>query len=107
MIVQDLNEFELSSRDMEEIYRILQTCPEITCVHIFGSRAKGTFHKGSDIDLAIMNKGVDFSKIRKLSSQFQESALPYTVDLVDFTELKHPEFSEHIERVGRIFYEPL
>jgi predicted nucleotidyltransferase len=101
---QALNEFGLSHRDMNEIFRILQTCPEITRVHIFGSRAKGTFHNGSDIDLAIMNDGIDLGSVQMLSALFRESSLPYAVDLVDYAQLKHSEFREHIERVGKLFY---
>ena len=102
---QDLNQYGLSERDMAEIFRILQSQPEIARVHIFGSRAKGTYHSGSDIDLAIMNEGAGFAVIQRLSEQFSESSLPFVVDLVDYTQLSHAEFKEHIDRVGKLFFE--
>ncbi len=42
---------------MQTLHDILYKYPEVLLVHIFGSRAKGTNKPGSDIDLAIMNKG--------------------------------------------------
>ena len=100
-----LNQFGLSQRDMEEILGILKSQTEVKIVHLFGSRAKGTFHSGSDVDLAIMNVGVSESTKRKLVEQFRESALPYEVDLVDYTQLAHIPFKEHIERVGKKLFE--
>ncbi len=51
------NKFGLTDRDIQTIHDILYKYPEVSLVHIFGSRAKGTSKPGSDIDLAIMNKG--------------------------------------------------
>lgn len=98
------NRYGLTDRDMKTIQSILQSCPEINSVHLFGSRAKGNHRLGSDVDLAIMNEGVSEKSISKLRDQFEESTLPYRIDLVDFNKLKKREFIEHIERVGVPFY---
>ena len=99
-----LNEYGLSVRDMEEIYRILKAHPEIALVHIFGSRAKGNYHSGSDIDLAIMNHGVDAQVIDRVLLELSESSFPLLVDLVDYNALSQPAFKDHIQRVGKVFY---
>ena len=107
MITMDhiLNEFGLSSREMNEVFRVLRAYPQITLVHIFGSRAKGTFHKGSDIDLAIMNGDVDTKIVEQLNSAFDESSLPFTVDLVQYHKLTNDSLKAHIDRVGKVFYQ--
>ncbi len=69
------NSFGLTVRDMETIENILKKYPAIKTVNVFGSRAKGNFKKGSDIDLAIMNENVSEDIILKLTSDFQESSL--------------------------------
>ena len=99
------NEFGLTPRNVSDILRILSAQPTIERVHIFGSRAKGTYHSGSDVDLAIMNEGVDFKMMNQLSTAFQESSLPYVVDVVNYPEIKHVAFKEHIDRVGKMFYQ--
>jgi uncharacterized protein len=94
----------LSERDIHTITAILQKYPDVGQVCLFGSRAKGTFHAGSDIDLAIMDAEIEEDTIRKLKEDFEESSLPYFVDIVHFPSLTHAELKEHILRVGVSFY---
>ena len=74
-------------------------------MNLFGSRAKGNYRFGSDVNLAIMNKGVNAKTLTKLRSKFEERNLPYKVDLVDHINLKKQEFIDHTQRVGYPFIE--
>lgn len=51
---------------------------------IFGSRATGTNRKYSDIDIGIKGPILDIATLAKIKSAFEESTLPYNVDVVDF-----------------------
>ncbi len=57
--------------------------------YIFGSRAKGTNKKYSDIDIAVdlNGKKLDISVLGKILIEFQESTLPYEVDVVDLNSI--------------------
>jgi len=99
------NKYGLTDRDIQSIHGILRKYPEVLLVHIFGSRAKGSSKPGSDVDLAIMNKGINSNTLLKLKNNFEESSLPYKVDLVDFNTLTNQNFVDHIKRVGTIFYQ--
>ncbi len=101
--MMERNAFGLTRRDMNTIHGILAKYPAVQNVVIFGSRAKGTYHYGSDIDLAIMNDGVTETVISKIKSDFEDSSLPYFVDLVYYPTLSHLELKDHIERIGIIF----
>jgi predicted nucleotidyltransferase len=94
----------LSDRDSATIIEIFKKYSDVALVTIFGSRAKGNYKKGSDIDLAIMNANVTPETITKLKGDFEESSLPYSVDLVNYANLNHIEMKEHIKRVGIVFY---
>ena len=94
------NSFGLTDRDMKTLQDIFKKYPDVKKVFVFGSRAKGTYKQGSDIDLVIMNEGVQDTFIRTIKSDFEESSLPYIVDLVNYPTLKHPELKNHIDRVG-------
>src|SRR5689334_232599 len=96
--------FGLNERTTNTIVDILSKYHDIKEVYIFGSRAKGNYKPGSDIDLAIMNQGVSPKTITSVLAAFQESSLPYTVDLVNFPALKHDDLIDHIKRVGVMFY---
>ena len=49
-----LNEFGLSEKSMAIINEIYSRFPQIEKVICYGSRAKGNFREGSDIDMAII-----------------------------------------------------
>jgi predicted nucleotidyltransferase len=94
----------LSNRDIQTIKDIFNRYPDVEKVWLFGSRAIGNYHKGSDIDLAVMNEGISNKTIQSLVTDFEESSLPYFVDVIYFPELKHAGLNEHIKSVGRSFY---
>jgi type I restriction enzyme S subunit len=51
----------------------------------FGSRVTGSAKKSSDLDLAIKTETkIDKKKLQMLAAAFEESDLPYRVDLVDW-----------------------
>lgn len=104
MTMDNRNIYGLTERDMRTIQDIFKKYSEITEVRLFGSRAKGNFQHGSDIDLAVMDRGVSSKVISHLAFEFEESSLPYIVDLINYPTLKHKEFIEHINRVAVIFY---
>jgi uncharacterized protein len=103
-MISDENKFGLTERSIQTISEIFEKYPVIEEVVVFGSRAMGNYKLGSDLDLAIMNIGVDDKTIMRLKNDFEDSSLPISVDLVNFPQLKHPDFIEHIERVGKVFY---
>ncbi len=59
-------------------------------VFIFGSRALGTNHPHSDVDLLFksnVTEKIPANKIAVLKEAIEESKFPFTVDLVDDSEL--------------------
>ena len=70
-----------------------------------GSRAKGNFKPGSDIDMTIVaDPTFDFSALAKVNTMFHESSLPYLYDISDFSKLTNPDLIEHIKRFGKVIY---
>lgn len=95
----------LRESDINEMNRAFKRFPEIEEVVIFGSRAKGTYKRGSDVDLALFGPKVNFNTISKLHFWLnEESSMPYTFDVVWFEQLDNTELKEHIMRVGKIIY---
>ena len=94
--------YGLSDRDMSVIQRIFSKYPEVQRVNIFGSRALGNFRSGSDIDLAILDDNVSAKVIRSIIAEFEDSNLPYRVDVLHYPSLQHQELREHIMRVGKL-----
>ncbi|MDR3071776.1 MAG: nucleotidyltransferase domain-containing protein [Endomicrobium sp.] len=60
-------------------------------VYVFGSRVKGSVEKASDIDLALDANGIslDYFFIANIKYRFQESGIPYSVDIVDLNKISN------------------
>lgn len=95
----------LTIRDQNTIQSIFAKYDTVKRVYIFGSRAKGTFTCGSDVDLAIMNTETTEGDLIRIKSDFDESDLPYFVDVVSYSQVSHLPLKNHIDRVGELFYE--
>ncbi len=97
------NDFGISPISMEIILEILRSYPRIKRAVIFGSRAKGNYKTGSDIDIALY--GADAETALNLSAELNEkTASPYFFDVAAVETIKAPELLEHINRVGKTFY---
>ena len=79
--------------------------PNIEKVLIFGSRAKGTYSEGSDIDLAAVGDGLTFNQLMDINIQIEDLGLLYKVDVVDYNKNIGTPIGEHINRVGKTFDE--
>ena len=90
---------------IEKINAVFASFPEVEKVVLYGSRAKGNYKPGSDIDLTLYGEVLNSSLCGDIADKLDELLLPYMIDLSVFAELKHPELEAHIERVGVVFYE--
>ncbi|HHW47185.1 MAG TPA: nucleotidyltransferase domain-containing protein [Clostridiaceae bacterium] len=98
--------FGLSEDDLRYIVDTVKKYPEIEKAVIFGSRSKGNYKRGSDVDIAIYGENVSFDTLSSLHAALEEqSPLPYFFDIVDYTHLEHPELKEHIDRVGKVIFD--
>ena len=91
----------LTSRDIETISAILIRYDGIRRVRLFGSRAKWDHKPWSDIDLAIDG---EYDALH-IQNDFEESTLPYFIDIINSKNCSSRELLEHIDRVGKILYE--
>lgn len=97
--------FGLSDTVVEDIRRIFKQHANIRKVLIFGSRAKETYHNGSDIDLAAVGDGLTYNQLMDISIQIEDLGLLYKVDVLDYQRQKGTPIGAHIDRVGRLFYQ--
>lgn len=94
----------LSDKTVATVSGILARYPQVERAFIYGSRAKGTYKPGSDIDLTLFGEGLDCGICSNIASDLDDSDIPYLVDLSVFALLKDQSLREHIERVGLVLY---
>lgn len=96
--------FGLYAKSFQVIISILEKHPNIEKVIIYGSRAKGNYKEGSDIDLTLFGE-LEYNEILKLENELEDSNIPYLFDISIYNNLKSESLIEHINRVGQLFYQ--
>ena len=98
-------QYGLPDRTLKTLYSIFCKYPGINQVILYGSRAKGNFRNGSDIDLSIKTGGkFTFSDLLRITGDFDDSDMPYFVDVSIYDKLTNPDLKAHIDRVGKVLY---
>ena len=90
---------------VSRIQSVFTRYPQISQVILYGSRAKGNFRPGSDIDLTVKGKGLTYDDLNRLELDLDDLLLPYKIDLSLYNMLDHAGLLAHIERVGKLFYD--
>jgi predicted nucleotidyltransferase len=97
--------FGLSEQVIQKIWSVFALFPQVESVVLYGSRAKGNYRQGSDIDLTLFGENLDQMIVGNIAMQLDDLMLPYTFDLSIFQQIENIELVEHIQRVGIEFYE--
>lgn len=96
--------FGLPEDAIAAMFAVFSRYPEIDTVVIYGSRAKGNFRPGSDIDLTLEETGMPLARRLQLESDLDDLLLPYKIDLSLRREIEDPALLDHIRRIGTPLY---
>jgi predicted nucleotidyltransferase len=96
--------YGLNQETIKSIQIVLSHYPKIEKAILYGSRAKGNYRNGSDIDLTLIAKDMTLSDVAKLEWEIDDLLLPYKFDISLFHHISNPLLVEHIERVGEVFW---
>jgi predicted nucleotidyltransferase len=96
--------FGLQQKHIDAINRCFAQYPQIEQVILYGSRAIGNYKNGSDIDLTIVGD-IDYRSLLKLENQLDDLLLPYKMDISLRHKITNSDLLDHIQRVGKVFYE--
>ena len=73
--------FGLKQGHIELINTCFAQYSAIEQVMIYGSRAKGNYMPGSDIDLTIIDNEMSFAELLQLENKIDDLLLPFKIDL--------------------------
>ena len=78
----------LNKSDLENIISILKKENKIESAYLFGSRAKGNYKNGSDVDIVLKGANVDHETINNVSYFLnEESDMPCRFDVLNFNKI--------------------
>ena len=98
--------FGLKDSTIQKISAVLARYPQVEQAILYGSRAKGNYKNGSDIDMTLRG-GEDLTLhiLYHIMEEIDSLLLPYTFDLSLFHNISDPDVIDHIRRIGVLFYE--
>jgi type I restriction enzyme S subunit len=97
---------DLLPQDLSTIKRVLAKHVPGCEVRAFGSRVTWTAKEHSDLDLAIIGKEkLSRSLLSLLKDEFEDSAIPVKVDLLDWHRIS-PEFQKNITKQYKTIQQP-
>ncbi len=99
-----MNKFGLPERTVNELLEYFKSKPGVEKVVVYGSRAKGNFRNGSDIDFAIWTDDKSAYELR-IEAELDELETPYMFDVTDYKNLSHEGMKKSIDKDGIVFYE--
>ena len=98
-------DFGLTDTMIKKIGWHLRHFPQVETAILFGSRGKGNFREDSDIDLALKGDGITDDMLHDIQQTLSQTTVPYKFDVVIYDKITDPALLEHIQQVGKIFYE--
>lgn len=96
--------FGLPEDIISKLTAVFANHPEIEEVLIYGSRAKGNYREGSDIDITLKGANLTENLRSKIFSEIDDLNSPYLFDISVFENLGSENLIAHINRVGQVFY---
>jgi len=104
MIESITERFGLPATVISAIAEVFSEYQNIDTVLLYGSRAKGTHRRGSDIDLTIIGSEPTEEQRLQIESRLDDLLLPYSIDLSLMSSITNQPLLDHIHRVGIPFY---
>jgi predicted nucleotidyltransferase len=95
----------LSAATVQQIVGVLARFSEVEKAVLFGSRAKGTHKRGSDIDLSLVGEALDWRVVGRIYDALDDLLLPYRFSLIVFDRNTDPDVAAHIARVGVLLFQ--
>ena len=102
------NKYGLTPSHINLITDVFKDHQGIEQVILFGSRAKGNYKPGSDVDFAVVGSNMTARDINNISYQLnEETVLPYYFDVLEYSAISSEELIHHINEYGIPFYKSL
>lgn len=96
--------YGLSDQNLQELRGILASIPHIEEAIIYGSRARGDYKSGSDVDLSLKGRDLTFHDLALLDDKLYYSYIPYFFDTNSYADLANPDLIANINKDGKVIY---
>lgn len=99
-----MNSSGISDQTLQAIINTCTTFPSVKRVILYGSRARGDYRNGSDIDIAIDAPEMSDKEFSRLWNSLDDLPIIYTMDIVQLQSLKNEQLLDAIRQEGRVIW---
>lgn len=79
----------------------LANYPAVRKAIVYGSRARGNYRNGSDIDITLDGPDLTLTDLIRIETTLDDPTLPWNIDLSLLSHIDNPALLDHIGRVGK------
>ncbi|MCF2518626.1 nucleotidyltransferase domain-containing protein [Dyadobacter sp. CY351] len=97
--------YGLSEKTIIAVQNVFRKYPNVEKAILYGSRVKGNFRNGSDIDLVLVGDKLTLSDQFRIETELDDLLLPYMIDLALYHQIENEDLVGHIDRMGMVFFE--
>jgi predicted nucleotidyltransferase len=91
--------YGISQNALDKIKAVLFSMQGVEQAVLYGSRAKGNYKEGSDIDLTVKGN-LTYDDLVKMSVNLDDLNLPWKIDISLYSQIKNKDLLDHIDRAG-------
>lgn len=95
----------LTQETYDKIIKVFRSFFEIEKVILYGSRAKGTYKPGSDIDLTLEGSSLNTTLLLHIENDLDDLLLPHKIDLSIYRLIDNTSLKNNIDKDGVVFYQ--
>ena|SRR3989338_4613070 len=92
---------DISKQQWRQILGIITKHANIREVILYGSRAKGNFREGSDIDLVLKGDKITSKQLTQIGLDYENLYFPWKLDVTVYENITSDQLLDHIRRVGK------
>ena len=96
--------YGLEDATLKKIQLVFSKFPLIQKAILYGSRAKGNYKTGSDIDLCLVGDHLTLPLLYQVEEALDNLFSPYSFDVSIYSKLSNQDLIDHIDRVGIPIY---
>jgi predicted nucleotidyltransferase len=96
--------FGIDAKILKSIASVFARHPSIVEARVYGSRARGDFKPGSDLDIALFAPELSFDEFLRVRGELDDLPCLYTLDTVHLDDLKNEGLRKAIRADGQAFY---
>lgn len=95
-----MKDIGLTEEEISKLVGAIRECKKVEDIILYGSRAKGTFKRFSDIDMTLKGEGLKREDLFPIHERIDDLYLPYEIDLSIYSDLDYQPLIDEIDRYG-------